>query len=93
MDIEHKKFVNTGSFYIEQNSQKVAELEYEMDRNDTLIIRHTVVSETLSGKGIGKQLVDKTVEFARKNNFKINPICSFARKVLENDSYKDILSK
>ena len=91
MEILNKETDNNGLFYIEKENKKIAELQYELVGNDRLIIHHTVVSDELAGKGIGKQLVDKVVDLARKNKLKIVPVCSFAKKVLSSETYRDIL--
>jgi uncharacterized protein len=50
------------------------------------------VSDKIAGKGVGKQLVDAAVEFARANGHKIKPFCPYAKKVLERTKeYTDVL--
>lgn len=42
--------------------------------------------------GIGRKLVDEVVAIARQNHKRINPVCSYAEKVLtENEEYTDVL--
>ncbi len=91
MEIKNKESEGSGLFYIEQGTSESAELQYVLQVHDRLIIQHTYVPESLSGKGIGKQLVDKTVEYARARNLKVVPVCSFAKKVMTADAYKDVL--
>ena len=91
MEIKHKASKENGIFYIEVENKKAAEIQYVLENEDSLIIQHTMVPESLSGKGIGKLLVDKTVQYAREHNFKVIPVCSFAKKVMEADAYKDVL--
>ncbi|MBC7388416.1 MAG: N-acetyltransferase, partial [Opitutaceae bacterium] len=68
-----------------------AEIQYVLEKDDRLIIQHTFVPESLSGKGIGKLLVDKTVQYARDHHLKVVPVCSFAKKIMEADTYQDVL--
>ena len=57
-----------------------------------LIIDHTEVSDVLRGKNVGKQLVAAAVDYARKNNIKILPLCPFAKSVFERvKEYSDVL--
>ena len=57
-------------------------------------ITHTVVKQEFGGRGIAKRLVLAIIEEARKNNKKINPICSYAKKMMEaSDEYKDVLNQ
>ena len=55
-------------------------------------ITHTVVKQEFGGRGIAKRLVLAVIEEARKQNKKINPICSYAKKMMESsDEYKDVI--
>ncbi len=59
---------------------------------DKLIIDHTEVNEGNNGKGYGKKMVAKAVEFAREKNIKIIPLCPFAKKVFDKTpEFKDVL--
>lgn len=83
MEIKHQLIGNKGSFYIEQDGARVADMEYSKAGEHRIIISHTEVAEVLKGKGAGKQLVAAAVEHARKNNLRIMPLCPFARSVFE----------
>lgn len=81
-----------GAFYIEQNGERVAEMTYVWAGNAKFIIDHTEVSDKLAGKGAGKQLVAKAVEFARDKDVKIMPLCPFANSVFKKvAAYSDLL--
>jgi uncharacterized protein len=92
MEFQHKDNGTNGIFYGEINGQKAAELTYVWRGNDHIIIDHTEVSDALKGKGVGKELVAKAVEFAREKGIKIVPACSFARREFERVSaYRDVM--
>lgn len=92
MEILHKDDKEKGSFYINKGSKIIAEISYVWASSDKIIIDHTEVSEFLKGKGIGKQLVAKTVEFAREKGIKILPLCPFAKSVIYKvKEFNDIL--
>ena len=81
-----------GAFYIEQDGERVAEMTYVWASEQKFIIDHTEVSDKLSGKGAGKQLVAKAVDFAREKGLKIMPLCPFANKVFKKTpEYSDVL--
>ena len=62
------------------------------EENNVWSITHTVVKQEFGGRGIAKRLVLAVIDAARKNNKKINPICSYAKKMMESsDEYKDVL--
>ena len=91
MEILHNDNGNTGVFYIEQNGERLAEMTYKWN-DSSILIDHTHVSDILAGKGIGKLLVNKGVEFARTHHITIIPICPFVEKVLKAGSnYQDVL--
>jgi predicted GNAT family acetyltransferase len=92
MEIKHRAGSN-GSFYIEKQGEQLGEMVYRMSGN-VMIIEHTEVSDELKGKGAGKQLVAAAVDYARKNNLKIKPLCSFTRAVINRvKEYQDVLDR
>lgn len=93
MLIQHKQINGKGMFYVGQDGAVLAEMVYTMPSADKMIIEHTEVDESLSGKGVGKQLVYTAVEYARNNNIKIIPLCPFAKSVFDRVSeWQDVLT-
>ena len=87
MDTIH--YEGNGFYIYDQNKEILARLEYK--RNDNvLIFDHTVVSDKLKGQGIAQKLLDEAVDYARKNNFKVHPVCSYVVKKFETGNYDDI---
>lgn len=92
--MEIKQFLseNKGFFYVEDDHERLATMTYTMSGPTKMIIQHTEVSEKMGGKGVGKQLVAKAVEYARTNHLKILPLCPFAKAILEKvPAYSDVL--
>lgn len=59
---------------------------------EQMVINHTQVFDGYEGQGIARQLVMAAVDFARKNNRTIVPVCSYAKAVLtRTDEYHDVL--
>ena len=83
MEIKQETIGNTGRFYIEEGNTILAEMDCQFTGKDTLLIVHTEVDESLSGKGVGKHLVAAAVDYARGNSLMIKATCSFAKKVLD----------
>ncbi|MCE4957654.1 GNAT family N-acetyltransferase [Macrococcoides caseolyticum] len=78
-------------FYIGDISSPKGQMTY-VENGDQLIIDHTEVIEALQGEGAGKQMVEAAVKYARDNNKKILPICSFVKKVIEETpEFQDVL--
>ncbi len=90
MNIKHKENESQGSFYIEDEKGLIAELNYRRKAN-TITIDHTEVKREMENRGVASSLVRESVDFARKNNLKIEPLCSFAKVQFErNKSYQDV---
>lgn len=91
MNIENKEDKNEGTFYVEQNGEQVAELVYTKEKG-RMVINHTEVDESLRGKNVGFELVEKAVEYARQEHLKVIPLCEFADKVIqEHPEFQDVL--
>ena len=71
---------------------QVGEMTYQRPTPQRMIIDHTRVFDGFEGKGIARQMVLAAADFARANNRKISPVCSYAHAFLtRTDEYKDIL--
>lgn len=92
MEIKHLENGSKGSFVIDEQGERLAEMTYSKAGELFIIIDHTDVSEKLKGQGIGKRLVAHAVEYARKKGIKILPLCPFARAVFDKTpEYQDIM--
>lgn len=92
MIIQQQDDGQKGFFYIKEEEEELALMTYKWRSPDLMIIEHTEVNEKLEGKGIGKQLVDRAVEFAREKGAKILPLCTFAKAVIaKTPEYQDVL--
>ncbi len=81
-----------GDFYISVDGQDAALMHFVRAGEDKIIIDHTEVAEAYEGRGLGKQLVQAGVVWARKNNIKIIPLCPFAKGVFDRVAeYRDVL--
>jgi uncharacterized protein len=92
MEINQSESGSKGKFQALENGTQIGLMTYSIAGEDKIIIDHTEVIPAYNGKGIGKKLVVKAVEFARKNNIKILPLCPFARGVFaRNKDLRDVL--
>lgn len=93
--VELKVKQGRNRFYIgDSEVNSLAQITYIPAENGKLIVDHTGVADELKGRKVGRQLVDKVVEFARQENLKIVPQCSFVKKVFEeNPEYEDVWEK
>ncbi|NBK21623.1 MAG: N-acetyltransferase [Spirochaetia bacterium] len=83
-----------NGFYVgEEYNNPLAEITYHLRDDRTMVIDNTYVSDTLRGQGVGGLLVRKVAELARKENKKIIPLCSYAKRVMiQNPDYQDVLA-
>lgn len=92
MEIKQYESGRKGAFYVEQENEMLAEMAYVWAGSERIIINHTEVNPKLQGKGMGKQLVKKAVEFAREKNLKITPLCPFAKAIFDKvKEFSDVL--
>ncbi|WP_414055363.1 GNAT family N-acetyltransferase [Macrococcus equi] len=80
-------------FYIGDATHPEAEVTFQPFGKDTIAIDHTYTDPKLRGQGIAKALVLKVTEYAKENNLKIVPLCSYARIVMERDEQLKSLIK
>ena len=94
MHIQQEDNSKMGSFYIEENGNRIAELVYTWCSKDVISIDHTEVDGSLEGKGVGSALVEHVVQFARETGIKIILFCTFAKSVFErHTNFNDVLNK
>ena len=92
MDIQHEDNGQKGLFYVAVGGKTEAEMTYVWSGDQRIIIDHTGVSEALKGQGVGNQLVQAAVVFAREKQLKLLPLCPFARAVFDKTpDYQDVL--
>lgn len=83
MEITQENGIKNGIFKAIENHTVAGEMTYVWAGENKFIIDHTEVFPDFDGKGVGKKLVMAAVEYARANNFKIMPLCPFAKAVFE----------
>ena len=58
---------------------------------DLMVVEHTYVKEEMRNQGLAKKLVDRAAAYARENDYKIEPVCSYVAAVFErSDEYEDL---
>ncbi len=67
-------------------------IEYEIV-NNLLYVNKAYTPEEFRGRGIATRIMKEVIEYARENNLKIVPICSFAQYFFQKyPEYRDILA-
>ena len=92
--IEVKQFdrETKGFFKATEDEQEAGRMTYAWVHDDRIIIDHTEVNPAFRGRSVGNLMVQAAVEFARKANIKIVPLCPFAKSVFDKTpDYHDVL--
>jgi len=80
---ENKKSGNGGFISMKNQQEEIGRLTYTIvPEFKRLIVSYVMVFPKFEGQGLGKTLVEKSVEFARKNGWNIKAHCSYAHAVL-----------
>ena len=91
-EVQLRIYDNKGAFYIEIEGIQEAMMTFVYAGEDKIIIDHTEVNPGNEGKGFGKKMVLKAVEFAREKGIKIVPLCPFAKSVFDKTpEFRDVL--
>lgn len=64
--------------------KQIGECQFIEDSTSQWTITHTGVRPEYGGRGIAKQLVERVIEEAQARGVQIVPICSYAKRVMEN---------
>ncbi|MFL9833604.1 MULTISPECIES: GNAT family N-acetyltransferase [Chryseobacterium] len=92
IDVKQNNDEKHGSFEAIIDGNRAGLMTYTWAGEDRFIIDHTEVEEAYNGKGVGKEMLIKAVEFARENGKKIIPLCPFAKATFQkNEDLRDVL--
>lgn len=81
-----------GHFYIEVDGKEAGKMVYALAGPAKMVIEHTEVNDAYEGKGLGKQLVQAGVNYAREHHMKILPLCPYAKKLFDTTpEFADVL--
>lgn len=84
--IQHKNEKPCGKFFISIDNKELAVMDYHYSANNSIVISHTGVDESLKGLGIGKALLTEAISFCIANQLKIVPECPFVKSLMEKNS-------
>ena len=86
VSIEREELNGVHEFVLRIDGERRGFLEFTRPETGVMRIEYVEVDPELRGSGVGRQLVEKAVAFARDNQLRVIPICSYARAVIERDS-------
>ena len=85
VSIEREELNGNHEFVLRVDGQRLGFLEYTRPDVGVMRIEYVEVSPELRGTGLGRQLVEKAVAFAKDSQLRVVPICSYARAVITRD--------
>ncbi len=83
-----------GSFVIEENGERVAEMIVGVV-GDEMAVYHTAVLEQKQGQGLALQLLDAMADYARAHHLMVATYCPFVKSQFskQEEKYGDIWKK
>ena len=92
MEIQHTNDTKRGAFDAIEDGKEAGKMTYSWAGEDKFIIDHTEVYPEFNGNGVGQKMVLEAVDYARKKNVKIMPLCPFAKSVFDRtEAFQDVL--
>jgi predicted GNAT family acetyltransferase len=85
VSIEREELNGVHEFVLRVDGERLGFLEFTRPDAGVMRIEYVEVDPGLRGTGLGRQLVEKAVAFAKDNQLKVVPICSYARSVIQRD--------
>jgi len=91
--MEHLIKCNNNKFYMGESLDKLyAEIDFEIDDKNRIVVTHTYVNPDYRGQGLANLLLNEVIKLAEASKQYIIPECSFAHKVLTSfPKYKHLL--
>lgn len=86
VSIEREELNGVHEFVLRIDGERHGFLEFTRPGVGVMRIEYVEVDPSLRGTGLGLQLVEKAVAFAKEAELKVVPICSYARAVIQRDA-------
>lgn len=86
MTIEIKENEKKGAAIAMDGDTEAGRMTYVKSFPGLIIIDHTEVEEDYRNNGVGRRMLDTLVDKARSDNFKIMPLCPYAKSEFDKDS-------
>lgn len=91
--VNHKTTDHKGAFEAtDAQGNHAGEMTYTSPDQNTLIIDHTGVEDAYNGQGVGMELLEALVAYAREQHLKVIPLCPYAKSRFDKyASLRDVL--
>lgn len=85
VSIDREELNGVQEFVLRLDGERHGFLEFTRPEAGVMQIEYVEVDPALRGRGLGRQLVEKAVAFARDAKLRVVPVCSYARAVIQRD--------
>ncbi|WP_277584720.1 GNAT family N-acetyltransferase [Psychrobacillus antarcticus] len=91
MEFQFKELGNdVFAYQYIQEGERLGEITWTL-LGDIMVMDHTFVSDKLRGQGVAKKLLDSAATYAREQELKMEPVCSYVVAAFsKSDEYDDI---
>lgn len=86
VSIDREELNGVHEFVLRVDGERLGFLEFTRPDVGVMRIEYVEVDPSLRGSGLGRQLVEKAVAFAKDSSLKVVPICGYARAVIQRDA-------
>ena len=91
MELEVKHDTTNKRFFLLTEGYAI-QLDYSLDE-DVITFYHTYTPPPIRSRGFAKKVVRYALDYARENNLKVIPTCSFVHSFISNnEQYRDLLA-
>lgn len=85
VSIEREELNGIHEFVLRIDGERQGFLEFTRPEVGLMRIEYVEVAPALRGTGLGLQLVQKAMDFAKDTGLRVVPICGYARAVISRD--------
>lgn len=91
MEFQFKELGNdVYAYQYIQDGERLGEITWAL-LGDIMVMDHTYVSDQLRGKGVAKKLLDTAASYAREEDLKMEPVCSYVVAAFsKSNEYDDV---
>ena len=94
MRIERIDEPNKGKFIMWDGDAVAGKMTFSRTGSTRFIIDHTEVDDAYRGQGIGLQLLEAVVTYARSEELKVIPLCPYAQaQFRKHEELRDVLDR
>ena len=77
-----------------QVENQTAFIEFILNNENIIFLTHTEVPKSIERKGVGSEIVEKTLNYIKDHQYTLAPLCPFVAKyLLKHPEWQSVLAK